>query len=285
MAKANMLKLQETLNADSIKRQFQNSLNENAGAFVASIIDLYGSDTYLQQCDPNEVVMECLKAATLKLPINKQLGFAYVVPYRDKNGVQHPQFQVGYKGYNQLAMRTGQYRFLNSGVVCEGIKVRRNLLTGELAFEGEPTSDKAQGYFTYMELLNGFSKALYMTCAEVQAHAKRYSKGSGKNTSAWQTNFDEMAMKTTARLLLSKYGIMSTEMVTALTAEPEPTEDTVAAEIAASANGEIIDVEFTSDDSDQDAGSGQPPVADEQKVSDKGKGKAGQQKLNLEPGF
>src|SRR5690554_7506765 len=80
-----MQKLKNVLSADSVKKQFENSLKENAGSFIASIIDLYGSDAYLQQCDPNQVVMECLKAATLKLPINKQLGFAYIVPYR-KNG-------------------------------------------------------------------------------------------------------------------------------------------------------------------------------------------------------
>lgn len=235
-----MDKLKRFLNEESVQAQFRNALNENAGAFIASIIDLYGSDKNLQQCNPNQVIMECLKAATLKLPINKQLGFAYIVPYK-KKGVMIPQFQLGYKGYIQLAMRTGQYRFLNAGVIYEGIKVNKNILTGEITFEGEPTSHKPQGYFAYMELLNGFSKTVYMTKAEVEAHAKRYSKSYNMDSSAWKSNFDEMAMKTVLRRLLSKYGILSTEMVTALTSDSDAE---IEEEIARNANQEAIDVEF-----------------------------------------
>jgi recombination protein RecT len=87
-------KLQALLNVESVQGQFKNALKENAGAFVASVIDLYSSDAYLQKCEPSQVIMECLKAATLKLPINKQLGFAYVVPYKSK-GTPIPQFQLG----------------------------------------------------------------------------------------------------------------------------------------------------------------------------------------------
>lgn len=237
-----MDRLKATLSADSVKQQFENALKENAGAFIASVIDLYGSDKHLQACDPNQVVMECLKAATLKLPINKQLGFAYVVPYKAK-GVSIPQFQLGYRGYIQLAMRTGQYKFLNTGVVYEGIKVNRNILTGQISFDGEPTSNKAQGYFAYMELLNGFSKTVYMTKQEIEEHAKRYSKSYSSSSSAWQTNFDEMAQKTIIRQLLSKYGILSTEMVSAFTADADNVDDRVQAEIDLDANSEPLDFE------------------------------------------
>lgn len=237
-----MAKLKYALSTESVKAQFQNALKENAGAFIASIIDLYGSDKYLQECDPNAVIMEALKAATLKLPINKQLGFAYIVPYRTK-GVSVPQFQLGYKGYIQLAMRTGQYRHLNAGVVYEGVKIQHNLLTGEITFTGEPTSNKPQGYFAYMELLNGFSKTVYMTHAEVLAHAQRYSKSYGNQNSAWKTNFDEMAIKTVMRRLLSRYGILSTDMIAALTADrDDDIETSVEREIAHEANQEVIDI-------------------------------------------
>ncbi len=240
--KSPMDKLKNVLNTNSVKAQFQNALKENAGAFIASIIDLYGSDKYLQECDPNLVIMEALKAATLKLPINKQLGFAYIVPYKSK-GVAIPQFQLGYKGYIQLAMRTGQYRFLNAGVIFEGVKVNRNILTGEIAFSGEPDSEKAQGYFAYMELMNGFSKTVYMTHTEIIRHAQRYSKSYNSANSAWKSNFDEMAMKTVTRMLLSKYGILSTDMISALTSDrEEDIEDAVDREIANEANQEIIDV-------------------------------------------
>ena len=239
-----MQKLKNVLSADSVKKQFENSLKENAGSFIASIIDLYGSDAYLQQCDPNQVVMECLKAATLKLPINKQLGFAYIVPYR-KNGVQTPQFQLGYKGYVQLAMRTGQYKHLNPGIVYEGVNVNRDLLTGQVSFTGEPTSDKAIGYFTYMELVNGFSKVLYMTKDEIIAHAKKYSKSYNNKSSEWKTDFDSMALKTTTRLLLSKYGILSVDMISGLSSDTsDDVETNVARDIEENANKETIDVDY-----------------------------------------
>lgn len=270
-----MDKLKAALNANSVKQQFENALRENAGPFIASIIDLYGSDQYLQQCDPSQVIMEALKAATLKLPINKQLGFAYIVPYKNRNGQQIPQFQIGYKGYIQLAMRTGQYRHLNAGVVYEGVKVNRDLLTGEVTFSGEPTGQKPQGYFAYMELLNGFTKTIYMTHAEVVEHAKRYSKSWGNGSSAWRTNFDEMAIKTVTRRLLSHFGILSSEMVTALTStrEDEDVEADVEREIAEQANGQVIDVTPTRAD---DSASLEPQVAS---------GGQPQQVTMEEPGF
>lgn len=237
-------KLKMALSAESVKEQFKNTLQENAGAFIASIIDLYASDTYLQQCDPNLVIMECLKAATLKLPINKQLGFAYVVPYRSK-GQLIPQFQLGYKGYIQLAIRTGQYKNINAGVVYEGVKVHKDLLTGDVIFTGEPTGDKPQGYFAYMELVNGFRKILYMTHAEVTAHAKKYSKTFSNGASAWSTNFDEMALKTVIRRLLSKYGLLTSEMTVALSNDnrDEDIESQIANEIKQNANKDYIDIE------------------------------------------
>ena len=240
-------RLKMQLNADSVQEQFRNTLKENAGAFTASVIDLYASDTYLQKCNPNLVIMECLKAATLKLPINKQLGFAYIVPYKNKNGEHIPQFQLGYKGYIQLAMRTGQYKHLNAGIIYEGIDITRNILTGEIEFSGEPSSDKPQGYFAHLEMLNGFTKTVYMTKEEMIAHAKRYSKSYNRSTSAWKTNFDEMAQKTAMRKLLSKFGYLSTEMISALSSDTEDIDD----EIRQEANQEIIDVEYDVQDTEE----------------------------------
>jgi recombination protein RecT len=268
-----MQKLKNALNTESVKEQFRNALNENAGAFVASIIDLYGSDSYLQQCDPNLVIMEALK-----LPINKQLGFAYIVPYRNSKGALIPQFQLGYKGYIQLAMRTGQYKHLNAGVVYEGIKVNRNILTGEIEFLGEPTSDKPQGYFAYMELLNGFRKTVYMTQNEVLCHAKRYSKSFNYDSSAWKTNFEEMAIKTVLRRLLSKYGMLSTDLIAALTSDrDEDVENQVADEIEREANKELIDIELETsemeDEQDDEDAEGEPKIEPEQQqMSMKGPG-------------
>lgn len=211
--------LKGILNAPSVQEQFQNALKENSGVFVASVIDLYNGDNYLQNCEPKAVVMEALKAATLKLPINKNLGFAYVVPYKDKAGRHIPQFQLGYKGYIQLAMRTGQYRIINADIVYEGEYRAKNKLTGEFDLSGETTSDKVVGYFAHIEMINGFSKTLYMTREKVTAHAKRYSKSFNSSSSAWATNFDEMAIKTVLRNLLSHYGFLSVEMASIISSD------------------------------------------------------------------
>src|SRR6056297_1666908 len=128
-------KLKSILEKDSVQKQFKNALDENSGSFVASIIDLYNNDNYLRKCDPSAVVQEALKAATLKLPINKQLGFAYIVPYGDK-----PEFQIGYKGYIQLAMRSGQYKHLNAGKVYEGEEIEHDKLKGNYYISGEAKS-------------------------------------------------------------------------------------------------------------------------------------------------
>jgi len=207
-------KLKHILAAQSVKEQFEAVLKENAGAFVASIIDLYNTDKTLQLCDPRNVVMEALKAASLKLPINKQLGFAWIIPYRDgKTGQYIPVFQLGYKGYIQLCMRTGAYRYINADVVYEGELVKQDKLTGEIEIDpSKRISDKKIGYFAFIETLNGFRKTLYMSVEEAIKHAERYSKSYGKESSVWATDFDAMALKTCLRLLLSKYGIMSVEM-------------------------------------------------------------------------
>ncbi|MBA3673464.1 MAG: recombinase RecT [Chitinophagaceae bacterium] len=202
--------LKNILNADSVQAQFKNALADNTGPFVASLIDLYTGDTYLQQCDPKMVVMQALKAAVLKLPINKSLGFAFIVPFSNV-----PQFQLGYKGYIQLALRTGQYRIINADEVYEGEYRTRNKLTGEFDLSGQQKSDIIVGYFAYIELNTGFSKTLYMTREKVMAHAQKYSKSFNQANGPWKKEFDAMAKKTVLRNLLSHYGFLSVEMTAA----------------------------------------------------------------------
>ena len=235
--------LKSMLSAPSVVEQFQNALAKNAPTFIASVIDLYNGDSKLQLCEPKQVVMEALKAAVLHLPINKSLGFAYIIPFqnskKDDRGnwikVYEPVFQMGYKGFIQLAMRTGQYRTLNADVVYEGELRKVNKLTGEIAFDGDKKSDKVIGYFCYFELMNGFSKTLYMTVDQMAAHAKRYSKGLKAETTVesllnlanlpvlpdsktvgWMGNFHGMGIKTVIRNLLGKYGYLSVEMQQAI---------------------------------------------------------------------
>lgn len=229
--------LKSVLHAPSIQEQFANVLKDHKDAFVTSIIDLYNSDSQLQACNPNQVVAEALKAATMNLPINRALGFAYIVVFNNSvkqpDGtwvkVPTPTFVPGYKGYIQLAMRTGQYRTINADFVYEGEVRKVNKLTGEIAFDGERTSDKVAGYFCYFELLNGFAKTLYMTVHDMASYAKRYSPSVKKETTidqleklantsvvskkvGWEGNFNDMALKTVIRRLLSKYGYLSIEM-------------------------------------------------------------------------
>lgn len=224
--------LKNILNAPSVQEQFKNALKENSGSFVAGVIDLFSNDKTLKLCAPKQVVMECLKAAILKLPINKSLGFAYIVPF--KSGDKHiATFIMGYKGYIQLAMRTGQYRFINTDVVYEGELKKVNKLTGEIDFTGEKTSDTVVGYFSYIEMNNGFSKTLYMTKKQVDDHAKKYSKSYGNSSSTWKTDFEAMAKKTVLRNLLSHYGFLSVEMINAFDNEDR-------SEIAENANMEEV---------------------------------------------
>jgi len=274
--------LKGILNAPSVMEQFSNALKENASVFVASVIDLYGSDSALQECDAKKVVMECLKAATLKLPINKNLGYAYVIPYnnskKDEGGnwikVMEPTFQMGYKGYIQLAMRTGQYRTLNSDVVYDGEVRKVDKLTGTIAFDGTKKSDKIVGYFCHFELLNGFSKTLYMTVEQVANHAKRYSKGLKKDTTVeslmalanvsfnaesksvgWLGNFHDMALKTTVRLLLSKYGYLSVEMQNAVSDDVSGETD----EKSTTAQAQVIDIDTDVVEDNQSKGQDEVP--------------------------
>jgi len=195
-----------------VQEQFKNALEENAPLFVASLIDVVSNDKVLQECSPKDLIREAFKAATLKLPINKGLGFAWIVPFREK-GVPKPQMQIGYKGYIQLAQRTAQYRYINADIVYEGELKKADKLTGEIDLNGEATGDKVIGYFSHIETTNGFRKTLYMSKAQVESHAKRYSKSFGQGYSPWKTNFDEMAMKTVINALLKRYGILSVEML------------------------------------------------------------------------
>ncbi|MCM1075992.1 MAG: recombinase RecT [Lachnospiraceae bacterium] len=240
-----LAKLKASLNAPSVQEQFRNALKENSNLFIASIIDLYNGDKALQTCNPNAIISEALKAAVLDLPINKALGFAYIVvynnkeKYRDENGIERerkvptPTFIPGYKGYIQLAMRTGQYLTINADYVYEGELRKTSKLSGEIALDGERISDKIVGYFCHFKLLNGYTKTLYMSVEEMAKYAKRYAPGIKRETTVadlikkandgivsknvgWMGNFNDMALKTVIRRLISKYGYLSIKMQTAI---------------------------------------------------------------------
>ena len=259
--------LKSVVNAPSVQAQFKNALGDHKDAFVASLIDLYTGDKQLQKCKPALVIAEALRAATLKLPLNKALGFAYIIVFnnsqKNEKGewekVPTPTFVPGYKGYIQLAMRTGQYRTINADYVYEGEVRKVSKLTGEIAFDGEKKSDKIVGYFCYFELLNGFNKTLYVSIEDMADYALRYSpsfRGKDKPTKAslikdaqsgkistevgWKGNFNDMALKTVIRRLLSKYGYLSVEMQGAIEHDFEDSEISRNTIIAENANAEEI---------------------------------------------
>lgn len=241
MAVSKIDTLKVMLNADSVQAQFKNALAENSNSFVASLIELYSGDSYLQNCEPKAVVMQALKAAVLKLPIIKALGQAYIIPYKKGNEML-PQFQIGYKGYIQLAIRTGAYRILNADVVYEGEYQSRNKLTGEFDLNGTAKSDTIIGFFAHFELTTGFSKTLYMTMQKIDEHAKKYSKSYNQQFSPWKTEFDKMGIKTVLTLLLTHWGFLSTEMQQAFAADNDLA-DQVQEEIKEKGNSQKMDFE------------------------------------------
>ena len=195
------------LNSQTIRAQLKNSLKDKAGQFMSSMIDLYSGETVLQNCDPEKVALECVKAAALDLPLVKSLGYAYVVPYKNV-----PTFTIGYKGLVQLAQRTGQYKIINADMVYEGELRGFDKLTGIPDVSGERISDTVVGYFAYFKLLNGHEHVYYMSKPDMEAYASHYSPSYNSNSSPWKKEFDKMAMKTVLRQLLSKWGPTSTEM-------------------------------------------------------------------------
>lgn len=262
--------LKVMIDAPTVQAQFKNALGDHKDAFVASLIDLFTGDKSLQRCEPKLIISEALRAATLRLPLNKALGFAYIVVYNttEKNAdgssvrVAKPTFIPGYKGYIQLAMRTGQYRTINADYVYEGELRKVNKLSGEIAFDGEKKSDKIVGYFCYFELLNGFSKTLYVPLEEMAAYAKRYSPSINKDTTinqlidkandgivskkvGWEGNFNDMALKTVIRRLLSKYGFLSVEMQNAISKDVDldNSETDRNDMISEEANKKVIDID------------------------------------------
>jgi recombination protein RecT len=197
-----------------MQKRIQQLLKDRTPQFCSSIISLVNASKQLQACTPMSIAAAAMIPAALDLPINANLGFAYIVPYKD-----HAQFQMGYKGYIQLAMRSGQYRALNVCTVFEGELVSANKLTGELVIdESKRASDNVLGYAAFMRLSNGYEHAEYWPRERVEAHSEQYSQAvrGKKQDSPWFTNFDAMAKKTVIKSLISHWGPMSVQMQTAI---------------------------------------------------------------------
>lgn len=215
------------INTSSFQKAINNTLRdpERSRRFTASIISAVSTNPALQECDPGTIVTAALLGESLNLSPSPQLGQYYLVPFNDtKRQCKVAQFQLGYKGYIQLAIRSGQYKKLNVLAIKEGELIRFDPLNEEIEvclIEDEETREKAAtiGYYAMFEYVNGFRKALYWSKSKMERHALQYSKGykAKKGYTFWEKDFDAMAYKTMLRQLISKWGVMSIEMQEAFT--------------------------------------------------------------------
>lgn len=234
--------LKGMLEMPAYKNKFNEMLGKKAAGFMSSIIAVTNNNKLLAKANPATVIGAAAQAAMLDLPINQSLGFAYIVPYGSE-----AQFQLGYKGYIQLAQRSGQYVDIGAKTVYEGELEHENRLLDKFKF-GERTGDKVIGYIAYFRLVNGFEKMLFMTLDEMIAHAKKYSKNYKGGADKWGlTDFDTMAEKTVLKRLLSKYGplsIESVQMSQALANDGGVVKMNESGEFDVDFDGETIDAEF-----------------------------------------
>lgn len=197
----------------SIQQRFEAILGKKAQGFISSVLQVINSNKLLKDANPQTVLNAAATAASLDLPINPNLGFAWIVPYKGQ-----AQFQMGWKGFVQLALRTGQYQRINVTEVYENQFKSFNRLTEELIADFDVVgTGEIVGYASYFRLNNGMEKMTYWSKDEVTNHAKKYSKAYGKSHSPWsdKDQFHAMAKKTVLKNAISKWGIMSVEMQTA----------------------------------------------------------------------
>jgi recombination protein RecT len=237
--KMEALTVKSLFNKDDVKSKFQELLGKRASSFITSVLQIVSQNKLLAQADPVSIYHSAAVAATLDLPLNNNLGFAYIVPYNakqpDGSYKQVAQFQMGYKGFIQLAQRSGQFLTISATHITDKDVIKGDRLIGtNFEFSNEP--GLIIGYAAYFKLLNGFEKTLYMTTKELKDHGLKYSKTYSnpktKNTSLWENDFNAMATKTVLKLLLAKFAPLSIEMQKAVVVDqsvinnPEGTEVT-----------------------------------------------------------
>ena len=232
---ANELTHKHFFNSPAVKQKFSEVLDGNSQQFVASLLSIVTNNNLLAKATNESIMTAAMKAATLKLPIEPSLGMAYIVPYNrnEKQGntwvkINEAQFQMGYKGFIQLAQRSGQIRNINCDIVYKEEFLRYDKVYGTLHLKEEQVdSGEVEGYFASLELINGFRKMIFWKKEKVIAHAQKYSKtydkqiGDFKSGTPWKTEFDAMAQKTLIKELLSKYAPLSTELQEAIIADNE----------------------------------------------------------------
>lgn len=198
-----------------VQAKFRELLGKRASSFCTSVLQIVSSNNMLTKADAGSIYQAAAMAATLDLPLNNNLGFAYIVPYNNKqpDGTFKvvAQFQMGYKGFIQLAQRSGQFKSIYASPINQGQIISENPLEG-YEFDFTIKSDKLVGYAAKFKLLNGYEATLYMSTEQLKAHGSKYSKTFGNKSGLWNTDFDAMASKTVLKLLLSKFAPLSIDM-------------------------------------------------------------------------
>ena len=212
------------LTADAVKNQINNVVGGKDGTkFISAVVSAVNNNPALQECTNQSILSAALLGQSLNLSPSPQLGQYYMVPFNDKTKGKVAQFQLGYKGYIQLAIRSGQYKKLNVLAIKEGELIKFDPLNEEIEvklIDDEEAREQAAtiGYYAMFEYTNGFRKAMYWSKKKMEAHAEKYSMGyrAHKGYTFWEKDFDGMAYKTMLRQLISKWGIMSIDMMTAM---------------------------------------------------------------------
>lgn len=223
VAKVNKLTFSQFMASPVVVNKVNNIVGGKDGQrFITAIVSAVSNNTALSECSQSSILSAALLGESLKLSPSPQLGQYYMVPFNNKGG-KVAQFQLGYKGYIQLAIRSGQYKKLNVLAIKEGELIRYDPLNEEIEvrlIDDELAREQAKtiGYYAMFEYTNGFRKTMYWSKEKMEAHALKYSKGyqAKKGYTFWEKDFDAMAYKTMLRQLISKWGIMSIEMQMAM---------------------------------------------------------------------
>lgn len=272
------LTTKDFFNKEAVKNKFQELLGDRASSFMTSVLQVVSSNDLLKDAEPTSVYQAAMIAATLNLPINNNLGFAYIVPYRTKqqDGTYKvlAQFQLGYKGFIQLSQRSGQFQTMNVTDVREGEIKSHNRLSDEVEFEWMQDqkarlSKKTVAYVAYFKLLNGFEKLHLMYSDELESHGKRFSQTYKKGFGLWKDDFDSMSKKTALKLLLSKYAPLSVDMQKAIVSDQ-----------AVINNAETMDVDYVDNDVYEIHEASEANKKATQEAAEKLKAKSGSGNLN-----
>ena len=227
--------LKELLNSDYVKNRFLEVMGEKAAPFLASVLNAVQKNPDLAKCDQHSVLSSAMVAATLDLPIDSNLGFSAIVPYNTKvknkdtneeRWVTLAQFQIMYKGFIQLALRTGQYKTINVSPIFEDEFESYDIITGDIVihpvsggYREQDNYDKIIGYVAFFRLVNGFERTEYWPLSKILAHGERYSKSYKNANGLWKKDPHAMYAKTVLKNTLSKWGILSVTMQNAITAD------------------------------------------------------------------